>query len=110
VGKTPGLPPRDDPDRGECVVVIAVERNGPRRYAVAEITRSGETATLGPWEISIEAPPGWLLELLEDGYSDRSPKPEPPPLERISKPDLQDLLDQHPEHRVSFKGIPNCRI
>src|SRR5262249_14442812 len=34
---------------------------------------------------------------------DRSPKPEPPPLERISNPDLQDLLDTHPEHRDSFK-------
>src|SRR5262249_1310160 len=52
---------------------------------------------------SSEAPPGWLLELLEDGYSDRSPKPEPPPLGRISKADLQDLLDQHPEHRASFE-------
>src|SRR6516162_5753340 len=42
VGKTPGLPPRDDPDRCERVQVITVERNGPRRYAVAEITRSRE--------------------------------------------------------------------
>jgi hypothetical protein len=103
VGKTSGLRPTDDPARGERVLVIAVERNGPRRYASAEITRNGETATLGPWEISSEAPPGWLLELLEDGYSDRSPKPEPPPLERTSNPDLQDLLDAHPEHRDSFK-------
>ena len=103
VGKTSGLRPTDDPARGERVLVIAVERNGPRRCAFAEITRNGETATLGPWEISSEAPPGWLLELLEDGYSDRSPKPEPPPLERTSNPDLQDLLDAHPEHRNSFK-------
>jgi hypothetical protein len=96
VGKTPGLPPRDDPDRGECVQVIAVERNGPRRYAVAEITRSRETATFGPWQVNSEAPQSWLVELLEDGYTDRSPGAEPPPLGRISKPDL-------PKHRVSYE-------
>jgi hypothetical protein len=103
VGRTPGLLPTDDPDRGECVQVIAVERNGPRRCASAEITRNGETATLGPWEMSSEAPSSWLLELLGDGYSDRSPKSEPPPLERISNPDLQDLLNAHADHRDSFK-------
>jgi hypothetical protein len=103
VGKTPGLAPTDDPTRGERVLVIAVECNGSRRCASAEITRNAQTTTLGPWEISSEAPPGWLLELLEDGYSDRSPKLEPPPLERISNPDLQDLLDAHPNHRDSFK-------
>jgi len=47
VGKTPGLLPADDPDRGESVQVIAVERNGPRRYAFAEITRNGEMARSG---------------------------------------------------------------
>jgi hypothetical protein len=103
VGKTPGMRPTDDPARGECVLVIAVECNGPRRCASAEITRNGETATLGSWEISSEAPPSWVLELLEDGYSDRSPKPEPPPLERISNLDLQYLPDAHREHRDSFK-------
>ena len=40
VRKTPGLLPTDDPNRGECVQVIAVERNGPRRFAFAEITRN----------------------------------------------------------------------
>src|SRR5262249_15310273 len=40
VGKTPGLTPTDNPDRGECAQVIAVERNGTRRYAFAEITRN----------------------------------------------------------------------
>ena len=30
VGKTPGLRPADDPDRGDSVQVIAVERNGVR--------------------------------------------------------------------------------
>jgi hypothetical protein len=73
VGKTPGLRPTDDPARGECLLVIAVECNGLRRCASAEITRNGGTATLGPWKISSEAPPGWLLELLEDGYSDDHP-------------------------------------
>jgi hypothetical protein len=109
VGKTQGLRPTDDPARGECVLVIAVECNGPRRCASAEITRNGETATLGPWEISSEAPQSWLVELLEDGHSDRSPKAEPPPLGRISNPDLQDLLDQHPEHRVCSRSIASCR-
>jgi len=41
VGKSLGLRPTDDPDRGEGVQVVAVERNGPRRYAFAEITRNG---------------------------------------------------------------------
>jgi hypothetical protein len=89
VGKTPGLSPTDDPARGECVHVIAVERNGPRRCAVAEIMRYGETATLGPWQMSADQQ-GWLMELLEEGHSDRSPKAEPPPVERTP---MQDLLD-----------------
>src|SRR6266516_1725341 len=71
VGKTPGLAPADDPNHSESVLVIAVERNGPRRYAFAEITRSGETATLGPWQVNGDVPPSWLLELLEEGHSDR---------------------------------------
>jgi hypothetical protein len=88
-GKTPGLAPTDDPNRGELVQVIAVERNGPRRCAVAEIMRYGETATLGPWHVSA-AQRGWLMELLEEGHSDRLSKAEPPPVERTS---MQDLLD-----------------
>src|SRR5262249_3211834 len=79
VGNTPGLRPADDPARGESVQVIAVERSGPRRCAFAEITRNGETATLGPWEVSADHG-GWLLELLEEGHSDRAPKAAPPPL------------------------------
>jgi hypothetical protein len=66
----------DDPDRGESVQVIAVERNGPRRYAFAEISRNGGTATLGPWQVNGNVPQSWLLELLEDGHSDRAPKAE----------------------------------
>ena len=97
VGKTPGLVPADDPDRGECVQVIAVERNGPRRYAFAEITRNGGTATLGPWQVNGDAPQGWLLELLEEGHSDRAPQAEPPPAERLSAPDL------YPEQAAEFR-------
>src|SRR6516162_5172267 len=70
VRKTPGLLPADDPNRGECVQVIAVERNGPRRFAFAEITRNGGTATLGPWQVTGDVPQSWLFELLEDGHSD----------------------------------------
>ena len=55
VGKTPGLRPADDPDRGESVQVIAVERNGLRRYAFADITRNGGIATLGPWQLTATA-------------------------------------------------------
>jgi len=40
IGTTPGLRPADDPDCGESVQVLAVERNGLRRYAFAEITRN----------------------------------------------------------------------
>jgi hypothetical protein len=103
VRKTPGLLPTDDPNRGECVFVIAVERNGRRRYASAEITRSDGTATLGPWQVNDDVPPGWLLELLEEGHSDRAPKAEPPPVERMSNADFQDLADQHPEQAGEFQ-------
>jgi hypothetical protein len=103
VGKTPGLLPADDPDRGELVQVLAVERNGPRRYAFAEITRNGEAATLGPWEANGDVRQSWLFELLEDGYSDRAPKAEPPPVGRMSTPDFQDLVDQHPEQAAEFR-------
>ncbi|MGA6962838.1 MAG: hypothetical protein WBZ51_04275 [Xanthobacteraceae bacterium] len=95
--KTPGLAPADDPDPDECGLVLAVERNGPRRYASAEITRNGATATLGPWQIDSEVPPSWLAELLEDGYSDRSRKSEPPALGELSKADFQDLRYRDPK-------------
>jgi hypothetical protein len=103
LGRTPGFAPADDPDRGELVQVIAVERNGPRRYASAEIKRNGETATIGPWEVTGDVPPSWLFELLEDAHSDRVPKAEPPPVGRISRPDFQDLVDQHPEQAAEFR-------
>src|SRR5262249_50302527 len=80
--------------------------NGPRRYAFAEITRSRQTATIGPWQVSGEAPQGWLMELLEDGYTDRSPKIERPPVGTLSRVALQDLIQQDPsvaaELRDSF--------
>jgi hypothetical protein len=97
VGKTPGLAPADDPDRGECVQVIAVERNGSRRYAFAEITRNGGTAALGPWEVNGDVPQGWLVELLEEGHSDRAVKTDPSLAGAISTLDFQDLMDQHPD-------------
>jgi len=86
-----------DPDRGDIALVSAVERNGSRRYASAEITRNGEKASLGPWEVKEAVPQSWLLELLEDGHPDRAPKTEPPPLARISRPDFQNLVAHHPE-------------
>jgi hypothetical protein len=103
VGKTPGLLPADDPDRGECVQVIAVERNGPRKYAFAAIRRNEEAATIGPWEVTGDVPQSWLFELLEDGHSDRAPKAEPPLVGRMSTPDFQDLMDQYPEQEAEFR-------
>jgi hypothetical protein len=103
VGKTPGVLPADDPHRGECVQVIAVERSGPRRYASAEITRNGGTATLGPWEVNGDVPQGWLLELLEEGHSDRAVEATPPPVGRISTADFQDLAGEHPEQAAEFR-------
>src|SRR4029077_3098883 len=85
------------------VQVIAVERNGPRRYAFADIIRNGETATLGRWEVPSDVPQSWLLELLEEGHSDRSPKAEPPPLGKISMSDFQDLSDHDPEQAAEFR-------
>jgi hypothetical protein len=105
VGKTPDLVPSDDPDRGEGLQVIAVERNGPRRYAFADITRNGGIATLGPWQLNGDGdiPPSWLLELLEEGHLDRAVKAEPPPVGRMSNSDVQELTDQYPEHAAEFR-------
>jgi hypothetical protein len=105
VGKTPGLRPADDPDRGESVQVIAVERNGLRRYALAEIKRDGGIATLGPWQVNDDGdvPQSWLLELLEEGHSDRAVKAEPPPVGRVSTSDFQELVDQHPKQAAEFR-------
>src|SRR6516165_416638 len=103
VGKTPGLLPSDDPDRStERVQVIAVERNGPRRYAFAEITRNGGTAILGQWEVTGDIPPGWLFELLEEGHSDRAPKEEPP-LPKLSAQDFQSLMYKVPASEAEFR-------
>jgi hypothetical protein len=101
--KTPGLLPSDDPDRDESVQVLAVERNGPRRYASAEITRNGQTTQLGPWQVSSDVPKSWLAELLDEGYSDRSRKAEPPALGELSEPDLQALRSQHPKQASDFQ-------
>jgi hypothetical protein len=95
--------PADDPDHGEGVQVLAVERNGLRRYAVAEIMRNGETATLGPWVLKSDVPSGWLLELLEEGHSDRAPVVEPRPLERISASDFQHLAGRNPAQAAEFR-------
>src|SRR6516164_6653638 len=103
VGKTPGMLPADDPDHGECVQVLAVERNGLRRHAVAEIMRNGETATLGPWVLKSDVPPGWLLELLEEGHSDRAPAVETRPLERISASDFQHLAGHNPAQAAEIR-------
>jgi hypothetical protein len=101
--KTPGLLPSDDPDRDESVQVLAVERNGPRRYASAEITRNDQAAMLGPWQVSSDIPQSWLAELLDEGYSDRSPRPEPAPVGNLSTADFQDLRYQHPEEAAGFE-------
>jgi hypothetical protein len=101
VSKTPGLRPADDPDRGEWVQVIAVERNGPRRYACAEITRNGGTATLGPWQVDEYEAQSWVLELLEEGHSDRAVKADPPQVGEISASDFHDLVDR--EQAAEFR-------
>jgi hypothetical protein len=99
VGKNPSLSPADDPDRGESVQVIAVERNGARRCADAEVTRNGGTATLGPWQVTGDVGQSWLLELLEEGHSDRAVKAEPPLVGRMSTPDL------NPEQAVEIRDL-----
>jgi hypothetical protein len=103
VRKTPGVLPTDDPNRGECAQVIAVERNGLRRFAFAEITRNEGTATLGPWQVNDDVPLSWLAELLEEGHSDRGVKADPPLVGRMSTPDFQDLRDQHPDQAAETR-------
>ena len=61
----PVVHPSEAADRTEHVQVFGAER-GACKYAMAEITRNEETATLGPWIITAEAQEGWLSELLED--------------------------------------------
>jgi hypothetical protein len=102
---TADVHPADDPDRREIALVVAVERNGPRKFAYAGITRNAGIATLGPWQVNGEAdiPPGWLLELLEEGHSDRAVKAELPALGRLSTADLQDLTDGHPEQGAEIR-------
>jgi hypothetical protein len=102
VGKTPGLRPTDDHDRDECVQVIAVERNGARRCASAEITRDKGRARLGHWNVN-DAAQGWLFELLEEGYSDRASKIERPPVGRLSSLDLHGLVHQDPQTSAEFR-------
>ena len=65
--------------------------------------RNGETATLGPWVLKSDVPPGWLLELLEEGHSDRAPAIEPRPLERISAADFQHLAGRNPAQAAEFR-------
>jgi hypothetical protein len=105
VRKTPGLRPADDPNRGESIQVIAVERNGLRRYAFADITRNGGTTTVGPWQVNGDGniPQSWLMELLEEGHSDRPVEAEPPLVARLSTSDLQDLTDQYPEQAAEHR-------
>jgi hypothetical protein len=103
MGKTPGLLPADDPDHGEAVRVFAVERNGPRKYANAGITRDRGRAILGPWEVSSELPQSWLMELLEEGHSDRTPVAESAPLERISACDFEHLAGRNPAQAAEFR-------
>jgi hypothetical protein len=110
VRKTAGLLPADDPNRGECVQVIAVERNGPRRFAFAEITRDEGTATLGPWQVNGDVPQSWLAELLEEGHSDRAVKEELPPVGKMSTPDFQDLADQHPEQLAELRDSAEIHV
>jgi hypothetical protein len=99
VRKTPGLRPADDPDRSETIQVIAVEHDGLRKYAFAEITRNEGTATLGPWQANTDVPQSWLMELLEEGHSDRALSAEQPP---VGKLDFQNLW-QHPEQAAQLR-------
>ena len=49
-----------------------------------------------------DVPRSWVLELLEEGYSDRSPKAEPPPVGKISMADFQDLWITIPSKQPHF--------
>jgi hypothetical protein len=96
MGKTPDVPAADDPERGECVQVIAIDCNGSRKYAVAEIMRNGKSVTLGPWEESDDVQ-GWWFELLEEGYSDRAPGEGQPLPTELSADESEDFLGQRPK-------------
>jgi hypothetical protein len=106
VGKTSGFAPADDPDRGECVQVLAVEHSGARKLALAEIRRTERMTTLGPWEVKREAdiPQSWLLELLTVGHSDRPAKAEPPLVCRMSNAEFLELADQCPQQAAELHG------
>ena len=102
----------DDPGRGECVQVIAIERNGSRKCARAEIMRKAKTVTLGPWEERDDVQ-GWWFELLGESYSDRaSGEGQPLPTE-LSADESEDFRDQYltkpGELRDSFEIQSNLR-
>ena len=113
VGRTPEVPPADDPGRGECVQVIAIEYNGSRKYARAEIMRNGQTVTLGPWEESDVVLQGWWFELLGEAYSDRAPGEGQPSPTELSADESEDFCNQYltkpGELRDSFEIQSNLR-
>jgi hypothetical protein len=84
-------PTRHCPEDDECgrwVQVLAIERNGPRKYAHAEIIYGDEgSRMLGPWEVSHDIPQGPLSELLEEGDSDQAPTASSPPVLADDTPD-----------------------
>jgi hypothetical protein len=109
--KTPGLLPADDPDRNESVQVLAVERNGSRRYASAEITRDDQTAMLRPWQVSCDVPQSWLAELLDKGIPIDHAKPSRRRWENfqnlISRPCARSIRDKHLTFKIHSRSTPS---
>jgi hypothetical protein len=78
VCEKPTAHPEDD-GSGEWIQVLAIERNGPRKYAHAEIMYEDGSVTLGPWQVSDDVPQCPLSELLQEGYPDQVPTVASPP-------------------------------
>jgi hypothetical protein len=99
-----GVRPSEDPNRKEAVQVLGSDRDGGRRWTMAEITRANGSVTLADWESDFEVPPsGWMLELIDTAASDVRPKVTPPEISRLdSEEEFHEMLDEHPDAKKGF--------
>ena len=111
VGRHTGSPAGPMPTYFPISAARNCGRAAPAFIAAAMARWVEGTATLGPWQVNGDVPQSWLLELLDEGHSDRAVKVEPPPLARLSMSDLQDVIDQHPGQAAEFRelGRDPCR-
>ena len=110
VGRHTGSPAGPMPTYFPISAARNCGRAAPAFIAAAMARWVEGTATLGPWQVNGDVPQSWLLELLDEGHSDRAVKVEPPPLARLSMSDLQDVIDQHPGQAAEFRDSVEIHV